>query len=161
MAKFYVTTAIVYVNDRPALHYVYELVAADVLARYHRLAGDDTFFLTGTDEHSINVERAARQQGMPARVYSDQMAQIYKDVEAQFRISYDRFIRTEDPDHVAAHGIVDCFQQPLGHRGRHAGQAERLSRVKRLREGRKLAQGGGRLGAQLDLVDHPVRAVSD
>ena len=101
MAKFYVTTAIVYVNDRPALHYVYELVAADVLARYHRLAGDDTFFLTGTDEHSINVERAARQQGMAARVYSDQMAQIYKDVEAQFRISYDRFIRTEDPDHVA------------------------------------------------------------
>ena len=67
----------------------------------------------------------------------------------------------KDPDHVAAHGIVDCFQQPLGHRGRHAGQAERLSRVKRLREGRKLAQGGGRLGAQLDLVDHPVRAVSD
>ncbi|HYM50192.1 MAG TPA: methionine--tRNA ligase [Candidatus Limnocylindrales bacterium] len=101
MAKFYVTTAIVYVNDRPALHYIYELVAADALARYHRMIGDDTFFLTGTDEHSINVERAARQQGMSAALYSDQMAQIYRDVEAQYGISYDRFIRTQDPDHVA------------------------------------------------------------
>src|SRR3989441_9382908 len=101
MGKFYVTTAIVYVNDKPALHYLYEVVAADVLARYHRMIGDDTFFLTGTDEHSINVERAAKQQGLPAKVYSDQMAQLYREVEAQFGISYSRFIRTEDPDHVA------------------------------------------------------------
>jgi methionyl-tRNA synthetase len=101
MAKYYVTTAIVYVNDRPALHYIYELVAADVVARYHRLIGDDTFFLTGTDEHSINVERAARKQGLSARVFSDQMAQVYREVEAHFGISYNRFIRTEDPDHVA------------------------------------------------------------
>src|SRR5438045_1854357 len=99
--KFYITTPIYYPNAEPHLGHVYTTLAADTLARYHRLAGDDTFFLTGTDEHSINVERAARQQGMGARVYSDQMAQIYKDVEAQFRISYDRFIRTEDPDHVA------------------------------------------------------------
>src|SRR5712692_3000321 len=101
MGKFYVTTAIVYVNDKPALHYLYEVVAADVLARYHRMIGDDTFFLTGTDEHSINVERAAKREGLPAKVYSDQMAQRYRDVEAQFGISYDRFIRTEDSDHVA------------------------------------------------------------
>src|SRR6266852_3026519 len=101
MGKFYVTTAIVYVNDKPALHYLYELVAADVLARYHRLIGDDTFFLTGTDEHSINVERVARQQGLTAKVYSDQMARIYRDVETRFGISYNRFIRTEDPDHIA------------------------------------------------------------
>src|SRR6266852_6420617 len=101
MGKFYVTTAIVYVNDKPALHYLYEVVAADVLARYHRMIGDDTFFLTGTDEHSINVERAAKREGLPAKVYSDQMAQLYRDVEAQFGISYDRFIRTEDSDHVA------------------------------------------------------------
>lgn len=101
MSKFYVTTAIVYVNDRPALHYLYEVIAADALARYHRMIGDETFFLTGTDEHSINVDRAARAQGLPAKQYSDQMAQVYRDVEAQFGISYDRFIRTEDPDHVA------------------------------------------------------------
>lgn len=101
MTKFYVTTAIVYVNDKPALHYLYEVIAADVLARYHRMVGDDTFFLTGTDEHSINVDRAARQQGLPTRQYSDQMAQVYRDVEKQYGIAYDRFIRTEDPDHIA------------------------------------------------------------
>ena len=99
MAKFYVTTAIVYVNDRPALHYLYELVAADVLARYHRMLGDETFFLTGTDEHSQNVERVAREQGLSPTDYSDRMAQVYREVEARFGISYDRFIRTEDEDH--------------------------------------------------------------
>ena len=100
MAKFYVTTAIVYVNAPPHLGYIYELVGTDVLARYHRLVGDDTFFLTGTDEHSQNVERQAREKGQDTRAYTDRMAEVYREIEASFSISYDRFIRTEDADHV-------------------------------------------------------------
>jgi len=100
MAKYYVTTSIVYINNTPALHYLYELIGADVLARYHRMIGDDTFFLTGTDEHSHNVERRAREAGLSSRAFSDRMAEVYRQVEARYQISYDRFIRTEDADHV-------------------------------------------------------------
>ena len=100
MSKFYVTTAIAYVYDAPALHHIYEFVATDVLARYHRLIGDDTFFLTGTDEHSQNVERRAREQGVSPQAFSTQMADVFRKSMAEFGISYDRFIRTEDSDHV-------------------------------------------------------------
>ena len=100
MAKYYITTSIVYINNTPALHYLYELIGADVLARWHRMIGDDTFFLTGTDEHSLNVERRAREEGVTTRAYADRMAEVYRRVEASYQISYDRFIRTEDEDHV-------------------------------------------------------------
>ncbi|HXM53017.1 MAG TPA: class I tRNA ligase family protein, partial [Candidatus Binatus sp.] len=76
MSKFYVTTAIAYVYDAPALHHIYEFVATDVLARYHRMIGDDTFFLTGTDEHSQNVERRAREQGVSPQEFSSRMAEV-------------------------------------------------------------------------------------
>ncbi len=100
MAKYYITTAIAYVNDVPALHFIYELTGADVLARFHRLIGDETFFLTGVDEHSLNVERQARREGKDPQAYCDEMAAAYRRVEQAFGISYDRFIRTSDGDHV-------------------------------------------------------------
>jgi len=100
MSKFYVTTAIVYPNAAPHLGFIYELVGTDALARYHRLIGDDTFFLTGTDEHSQNVRRKAEEEGVSTAEFTARMAQLYRDIEARFGISYDRFIRTEDPDHV-------------------------------------------------------------
>jgi methionyl-tRNA synthetase len=100
MSKFYVTTAIVYPNAAPHLGFIYELAATDALARYHRMIGDDTFFLTGTDEHSQNVRRRAEEEGVSTEQFTARMAQLYKDVEARFSISYDRFIRTEDEDHV-------------------------------------------------------------
>ena len=100
MSKFYVTTAIVYPNAAPHLGFIYELVGADVLARYHRLVGDETFFLTGTDEHSQNVRRKAEEEGVTTAEFTARMAQLYRDIEARFSISYNRFIRTEDPDHV-------------------------------------------------------------
>src|ERR1700694_4983343 len=100
MSKFYVTTAIVYPNAAPHLGFIYELVGTDALARYHRLIGDDTFFLTGTDEHSQNVRRKAEEEGVSTADFTARMAQLYRDIEARFGISYDRFIRTEDPDHV-------------------------------------------------------------
>jgi len=114
MSKFYVTTAIVYPNAAPHLGFIYELVGTDTLARYHRLAGDDTFFLTGTDEHSQNVRRRAEEEGIPTTEFASRMAQLYRDVEARFGISYDRFIRTEDPDHVRG---VQAFISKLQARG--------------------------------------------
>ncbi|TMF28133.1 MAG: methionine--tRNA ligase, partial [Chloroflexi bacterium] len=100
MSKFYVTTAIVYPNAAPHLGFIYELVGTDALARYHRLVGDETFFLTGTDEHSQNVRRKAEEEGVSTAEFTARMAQLYRDIEARFGISYNRFIRTEDPDHV-------------------------------------------------------------
>lgn len=100
MSKFYVTTAIVYPNAAPHLGFIYELVGTDVLARHHRMIGDDIFFLTGTDEHSQNVRRRAEDEGVSTEVFTARMAQLYRDIEARFSIAYDRFIRTEDEDHV-------------------------------------------------------------
>src|SRR5207248_8202192 len=100
MSKFYVTTAIVYPNAAPHLGFVYELVGTDALARFHRLMGDETFLLTGTDEHSQNVRRRAEEEGLSTADFTARMAQLYREVEAKFSISYDRFIRTEDADHV-------------------------------------------------------------
>jgi methionyl-tRNA synthetase len=114
MSKFYVTTAIVYPNASPHLGFIYELVATDVLARYHRMIGDETFFLTGTDEHSQNVRRRAEEEGLSTADFAAQMAQLYREVEGRFSISYDRFIRTEDPDHYRG---VQTFIEKLQARG--------------------------------------------
>ena len=67
--KFYVTTAIDYINARPHLGHALEKIGADVCARYHRLRGDEVFFLTGTDEHSLNVQRQAEKEGITPREY--------------------------------------------------------------------------------------------
>src|SRR5437763_14998070 len=99
MSKFYITTAIVYINNTPHLGFIYELTGTDVLARYHRMIGDETFVLTGSDEHSLNVVRRAREEGLPTKEFSDRRAEAYRQIEARFQISYRRFIRTEDPGH--------------------------------------------------------------
>ncbi|HYR68984.1 MAG TPA: class I tRNA ligase family protein, partial [Candidatus Dormibacteraeota bacterium] len=100
MAKFYITTAIDYVNNVPHIGTAYEKVAADAIARYKRLAGYDTRFLMGNDEHSTNVEKAAREKGLSPQEYCDQMAVVFQDVWKRLDISYDDFIRTTEPRHV-------------------------------------------------------------
>ena len=102
MAKFYLTTAIDYVNNLPHLGTAYEKVAADAIARYKRMAGFDTRFLMGNDEHSTNVEKAAREKGMSPQEYCDQMAEAFQAVWKRLDISYDDFIRTTEPRHVKA-----------------------------------------------------------
>jgi len=99
--KFYVTTAIAYVNDRPGLHHGYEFTGADALARFHRQRGDDVFFLTGTDENATRNEQAAKEQGIPTRQLVDKYAAEFRQMADLWNISYDRFIRTTDPDHIA------------------------------------------------------------
>jgi len=99
--KFYVTTPIYYVNDRPHMGHYYTTMVADVLARYHRMRGDDTFFLTGTDEHSVNVDRKARAEGVGTREFVDRMAGQWRETWQRLGISNDDFIRTTEARHRA------------------------------------------------------------
>lgn len=97
---FYVTTPIYYVNDVPHIGTAYTTIIADIVARYHRLKGDNTYFLTGTDEHAIKVASAAAQKGIPTQQFVDQLAEQFKQVWKSFDIQYDDFIRTTEPRHV-------------------------------------------------------------
>jgi methionyl-tRNA synthetase (EC 6.1.1.10) len=100
--KFYVTTPIYYVNDVPHLGHVYTTVAADVLARYYRQIGVKTFFLTGTDEHGQKIQKTAEEKGISPKELADKTHLAFKELWKKLNISYDRFIRTTDPDHIKA-----------------------------------------------------------
>jgi len=100
--RFYITTAIAYANSRPGLHTLYEVIAADAIARWHRMLGDETFFLTGTDEYSVNIALTAQAQGKSPRQFVDEMVEVYRTAESALLIAPDRFIRTTDPDHIEA-----------------------------------------------------------
>ena len=100
--RFYITTAINYPNGKPHMGHAYEAVATDTLARYHRLAGQDVRFLTGTDDHGLKIAQAARAAGLEPRIYVDGMVEHFRRMTAAFDISYDRFIRTTDADHAVA-----------------------------------------------------------
>ena len=97
--RYYVTTPIYYVNGAPHIGHAYTSIAADVLARWHRLAGRDVFFLTGTDEHGQKVERAAADAGMSPQAFTDQVAADFRDMADRMGVSYDDFIRTTEPRH--------------------------------------------------------------
>ena len=99
MGLYYVTTPIYYVNAEPHAGSAYTTVYADALARYHRLIGDRTFFLTGTDEHGQNILKVANEKGINPQEFVDQMAQKFKDAWRFMRISNDDFIRTTEPRH--------------------------------------------------------------
>ena len=98
--RFYVTTAIAYANNKPGLHTLYEVIGADVIARWHRMKGDETRFLTGTDEHSVNIAQKAAELGEATRDFVDEKVALFQAAEAALLISPDRFIRTSDPDHI-------------------------------------------------------------
>ena len=100
--RFYLTTAIDYVNSRPHLGTAYEKITADVIARYKRLCGFETHFLMGNDEHSQNVYKRAAERGLDPLAYCDQMEQEFRSVWKQLDISCDDFIRTTEPRHKAA-----------------------------------------------------------
>jgi methionyl-tRNA synthetase len=97
--RFYLTTAIDYVNSRPHLGTAYEKIAADVIARYKRLCGVETHFVMGNDEHSQNVFKKARENGEEPLAYCDRMAREFLDVWKRLDISFDDFIRTTEPRH--------------------------------------------------------------
>ncbi|MFN3448191.1 MAG: methionine--tRNA ligase [Roseococcus sp.] len=98
----YITTPIYYVNDRPHIGHAYTSLAADVLARWNRLAGREVYFLTGTDEHGQKVERAAQEAGEEPQAFTDRVSQAFRDLTATMGLSNDGFIRTTEPRHRAA-----------------------------------------------------------
>jgi len=100
--RYYLTTAIFYPSKQPALHSLFEAIAADALVRYRRLMGYDVRFQTGMDEHSANVEKTANEQGVQPRDLVDPWADNWRTAFDKFDISYDRFIRTTDEDHARA-----------------------------------------------------------
>ena len=100
--RFSLTTSIAYANNQPGLHTLYEVIAADVIARWYRMKGVPTRFLTGTDEHSINIAQSAVDEGRTPRAFVDEKVELFRAAEAALRIKPDRFIRTTDPDHIRA-----------------------------------------------------------
>jgi methionyl-tRNA synthetase len=98
---FYITTPIYYVNAKPHLGHAYTTITADVACRFHTMKNQETFFLTGTDEHGDKIERAAKKEGMSPREYVDRISAVFKGLWPELDIEYDRFIRTTDPRHMA------------------------------------------------------------
>jgi len=109
VSRFYITTAIDYVNSRPHLGTAYEKVCADVIARYKRLAGVETFFLMGNDEHSQNVFKSATEQGLDPLAYCDRMDEVFQRTWRSLDLSYDDFIRTTQPRHKA--GVAELVRR--------------------------------------------------
>jgi methionyl-tRNA synthetase len=99
MSAFYVTTPIYYVNGEPHAGHAYTTIVADALARYHRLKGDDVFFLTGVDEHGANIHKAAENSGLSPQDYCDKMAPIFIKLWKRLNISNDIFMRTTSDMH--------------------------------------------------------------
>ncbi|MBP1772061.1 MAG: metG2 [Holophagaceae bacterium] len=96
---FYLTTPIYYVNDRPHIGHTYTTVLADVIARFHRMRGEDVFFLTGTDEHGQKVEKAAAARGITPKQLADEVVANYTELWKAMGMTHFRFIRTTDADH--------------------------------------------------------------
>lgn len=112
--KFYITTPIYYVNDVPHIGHAYTTIAADTLARYHRLKGDAVFFLTGTDEHGQKVEKAAIERSLTPKAHADSMTTNFQRLWKKLDITNDAFIRTTDTAHVA---VVQELLQRLHDKG--------------------------------------------
>ena len=99
---FYVTTAIAYPNGAPHVGHAYEYIATDAIARFKRLDGFDVRFLTGTDEHGLKMAQTAAAEGIPTAELARRNSDAFERLEELLEISFDRFIRTTDPDHYAA-----------------------------------------------------------
>lgn len=99
---FYITTAIAYPNGAPHIGHAYEYISSDALARFKRLDGFDVFYMTGTDEHGQKVQQAAKAAGLAEQEYAARNSDVFENMDKALDISFDRFIRTTDEDHLAA-----------------------------------------------------------
>ena len=103
--KFYISTAIAYTSSKPHIGNTYEIVLADAIARYKRLTGHDVFYLTGTDEHGLKIQKKSEEVGVTPQEYVDDIVDNAKDLWKSLNISYDKFIRTTDKEHI------ECVQK--------------------------------------------------
>jgi methionyl-tRNA synthetase len=109
MSRLYITDAIDYANGSPHLGHAYEKVLTDCIARAHRQAGIETFFLLGTDEHGQKVERTARKEGLEPQAYVDRIVALFQDAWRVLRVEPDRFVRTTEPGHAVA--VQELFRR--------------------------------------------------
>jgi len=126
--RFFITTPIYYVNDKPHIGHSYTTIVGDVLARFHRINGEETFYLTGTDEHGAKVAEEAKAQGKTPQELCDQNSQLFKKAWEKLNISYDYFVRTTDKRHEKA--VIKLLQemnqakikgQPVVYQGEYSG----------------------------------------
>ncbi|MGH7179734.1 MAG: methionine--tRNA ligase [Tepidisphaeraceae bacterium] len=101
-SRYYITTPIYYPNAEPHLGHIYTTLAADTVARYHRLRGDDTFLLTGTDEHGIKMVKTAADQNVPVEELVDRNVKVFADLWKELHVTHDDFIRTSSDRHKQA-----------------------------------------------------------
>ena len=114
MSRFYVTTPIYYVNDEPHIGHAYTTILADVVARFHRALGDETYFLTGTDEHGQKVQQAAEKRGVTPQEHVDEYVVRFQEKWDALNIQYDQFIRTTQDNHKS---VVSFLLQKLWDKG--------------------------------------------
>jgi methionyl-tRNA synthetase len=107
--KYYITTPIYYVNARPHIGHAYSTIVCDILARRNRLLGNDTWFLTGTDEHGQKIERSAKAAGKSPRAFTDEVSAQFRGLWDRMGLSYDDFIRTTEPRHKR--GVQKLFAE--------------------------------------------------
>ncbi|MCA9401426.1 MAG: methionine--tRNA ligase [Candidatus Omnitrophica bacterium] len=111
--KFYISTPIYYVNDKPHIGHAYTTILADVLSRFHRKMGEDVFFLTGLDEHGQKVQQAAEKRGMSPQDHCNDLAPRFTELWERLEIKFDDFIRTTQPRHISVvqHVLQKVFDQ--------------------------------------------------
>lgn len=128
--KFYVTTPIYYVNDKPHIGHAYTTIAADVLARYNKLLGKEVFFLTGTDEHGAKIEKSAKEAKVDIQKFCDRNSARFKQAWEPLNIKYDKFIRTTEKEHekvvTAVLRKLKTAKTPLGNDAIFEGEYEGL-----------------------------------
>ena len=122
--KFYLTTAIAYTSRKPHIGNAYDIVLADMIARYMRMQGYDVYFLTGSDEHGQKIQQYAEEQGVSPKEYVDGISQQIKDVWNKLNTAYDRFIRTTDDDHEASVQAIfkKLYEQGDIYKGKYEGK---------------------------------------
>jgi methionyl-tRNA synthetase len=123
MKKYYVTTPIYYINDNPHIGHVYTTMAADIMSRYRKSLGYDVFFLTGTDENAVKIDRVAKQKGMKTQDFVDDLAAKWKSYFADFGLEFNDFIRTTEPRHrkTVESMIKQLFDQGDVYKGKYEG----------------------------------------
>src|SRR3989344_5023574 len=122
MVKFYVTTPIYYANSNPHIGSAYTTIAADILARWHRMLGKDVFFLTGTDEHGQKIQETAEKSGKKPQEFVDSIAKNFENTFKILNISNNFFIRTTNPQHkkIVQEILQKLYDKKLIYKGEYA-----------------------------------------
>lgn len=124
MKPFYITTPVYYMNGEPHIGHAYTTVAADVIARFKKMQGEEVFFSTGADEHGLKIEQKAKQAGSPPQEFVDEMVARFKDLWEKLNIDYTKFTRTTDPAHKRAvrQVLQNLYERGIIYKGFYAGK---------------------------------------